>query len=97
MHKGDQNFLSYLHELKTMHLSKGGDYASEDDPLQNYVLSASDNEIEPWRAAMLRLSEKYWRLVNLTRDGRTPNHESLDDTLMDMAALALIVRSLRSR
>jgi hypothetical protein len=97
MSKGDHRFLGYLDELKAMHLSKGGDYASEDDPLLNYVTSAADNGLPAWRAAQLRLSEKYRRLVNLTLDGRAPNHESVEDTLMDMAALALIVRSLRSR
>lgn len=95
--KGDPQFLAYLDELRAMHLSKGGDYATEADPLLNYVTSAADNGLPAWRAAQLRLSEKYRRLVNLTLDGRQPNHESLDDTLMDLAALALIVRSLRKR
>jgi hypothetical protein len=95
--KGDAKFLGYLEELKELHKSKGGDYASEADPLLNYVTSAEDNGLPPWRAAQLRLSEKYRRLMNLSIDGRQPNHESLDDTLMDIAALALIVRSLRSR
>lgn len=94
---GDQRFLGYLRELEALHLSKGGDYASVEDPLLNYVTSASDNGLPAWRAAQLRLSEKYRRLINLTTDGRAPNHESLDDTLMDLAALALIVRSLRAR
>jgi len=96
-HKGDPSFLQYLEELRALHISKGGDYANESDPLLNYVTSAMDNGLPPWRAAQLRLSEKYRRLINLTLDGRTPNHEGLDDTLMDMAALCLIVRSLRAR
>lgn len=95
--KGDPKVLEYLTELRNLHVSKGGDYASEREPLLNYVTSAEDNGIPPWRAAQLRLSEKYRRLMNLTLDGRTPNHESVDDTLMDIAALALIIRSLRSR
>lgn len=95
--KGDPRFLGYLAELRELHVSKGGDYASEADPLLNYVTSAEDNGIPAWRAAQLRLSEKYRRLMNLTLDGRQPNHESVEDTLMDLAALALIIRSLRAR
>jgi hypothetical protein len=94
---GDPGFLSALDELRAMHLSKGHDYADAGDPLRNYAVSAADNGIEPWRAAQIRLSEKYHRLVNLTRKAADPKHESLDDTLMDLAALALIVRSLRTR
>lgn len=90
-------FLEALDILRTMHLSKGYDYADESDPLRNYTVSGSDNGIEAWRAAQIRLSEKYHRLVNLTRKEQEPNHESLDDTLLDLAALALIVRSLRQR
>lgn len=94
----DPGFLQGLDELLLLHLSKGDDYADESDPLRNYTVSGADNGLPAWRAAQLRLSEKYHRLVNLTRGGeRVPNHESIDDTLMDLAALALIVRSLRAR
>lgn len=95
---GDPRFLQALDELRALHLSKGADYADAGDPLRNYQVSADDNGVPAWRAAQLRLSEKYHRLMNLTRGGeRLPNHESLDDTLLDLAAMALIVRSLRAR
>ena len=95
---GDPRFLAGLDELRALHLSKGHDYADESDPLKNYQQSADDNGLPAWRAAQLRLSEKYHRLCNLTRgDEREPEHESVDDTLLDLAALALIIRSLRRR
>ncbi|MFZ9585825.1 MAG: hypothetical protein ACO280_12840 [Pseudohongiellaceae bacterium] len=94
---GDPGFLAALDELKALHLSKGHDYADESDPLKNYVQSGVDAGIEPWRAAFARLAEKYHRLVNLLAKGETPNYESLDDTFMDLAAMSLIVRSLRTR
>lgn len=95
---GDPRFLQALEELRALHLSKGEDYADAADPLRNYQQSADDNGLPAWRAAQLRLSEKYHRLMVLTRGaGRVPNHESLDDTLIDIAAIALIVRSLRQR
>lgn len=94
---GDPGFLAALDDLKALHLSKGGDYADASDPLKNYVCSARDGGVEPWRAAFLRMSEKYHRVVNLLNKSEEPNHESLDDTFMDLAALALIVRSLRAR
>lgn len=95
---GDPRFLQALEELRALHLTKGADYADAADPLRNYQQSADDNGLPAWRAAQLRLSEKYHRLMVLTRGaGRVPNHESLDDTLIDIAAIALIVRSLRQR
>lgn len=95
---GDRRFLDGLDELRALHLSKGADYADAGDPLRNYQVSADDNGVPAWRAAQLRLSEKYHRLMNLTRGvERVPNHESLDDTLLDLAAMSLIVRSLRAR
>jgi hypothetical protein len=96
-HTGDPDFLAALDELRALHLAKGADYADLSDPLRNYVMSSQDCGVQPWRGAMLRLSEKYHRLTNLIAKDATPNFESLDDTLMDMAALALIVRSLRKR
>jgi hypothetical protein len=96
-HKGDPDFLTALDELRALHLSKGGDYATIADPLRNYVQSSQDCGVEPWRGALLRLSEKYHRITNLLAKQATPNHESIEDTLMDLAALALIVRSLRRR
>jgi hypothetical protein len=96
-HPGDPDFLAALTELRALHLSKGHDYADHTDPLRNYVESSRDCGVEPWRGALLRLSEKYHRLTNLIAKNEAPNFESLDDTLMDMAALALIVRSLRKR
>ena len=96
-HEGDAAFLASLDELRALHLSKGSDYADCADPLRNYVASAQDCGLQPWHAALLRLSEKYHRITNLLRKGTAPKHEAIDDTLMDLAALALIVRSLRRR
>lgn len=94
---GDPGFLAALDELRALHLSKGHDYADRTDPLKNYVQSSHDCGVEPWRGALLRLSEKYHRIKNLLAKDATPNFESIDDTLMDLAALSLIVRSLRAR
>ena len=87
-----------IEALRALHLSKGRDYADEGDPLRNYTTSAADNSIPAWRAAQCRLSEKYHRMINLTKaDAPSPEHEPLDDTYMDTAAMALIVLSLRKR
>ena len=43
-----------------------------------------------------RLNDKISRFLNLTIQDRNPNHESIDDTLIDIAnyaVMALIVRS----
>lgn len=94
---GDPRFLAALDTLRELHLSKGHDYANQADPLRNYVRSSEDCGIEPWRGALLRLAEKYNRITNLVAKDVPPKHETIEDTLMDLAALSLIVLSLRAR
>lgn len=62
--------------------------------IRTYTVSASDNGIPAWRAAQMRLSEKYHELIHLTKADSELDHERVTHTLLDMAALALIVKSL---
>jgi hypothetical protein len=46
---------------------------------------------------VVRLNDKLERLKNLTREGKLPVNESLDDTLRDIANYAIIGLLLRSK
>jgi hypothetical protein len=43
----------------------------------------------------VRLSDKIERLVTLVKSGKTPQNESLDDTLKDIANYAIIAMMIR--
>jgi hypothetical protein len=84
-----QKYMDLLDDLKRMHLAKSADYGSETDPLANIRNGAKFVCIEPWRAAMVRLSDKVTRLETFNRTGKL-RHEGVEDTLLDLASYALL-------
>lgn len=88
-HPSTTAFLALLDEVAEMHRTKSHDYGSADDPLANIRNGAEFVGIEPWRASMVRLSDKVTRLASYNRTGRL-NHESVEDSLLDLASYALL-------
>lgn len=96
---GHPRFHELLSEMATTHAAKASDYSSATDVLSN-LRSSEDVGVEAWRGALVRLLDKVNRLKNLARksargEGPAVVNESMDDTLMDLAACALLVRMLR--
>lgn len=88
-HPSSQAFYDLCDQVKEMHASKSRDYGSETDPLANIRNGATFVGIEPWRAAMVRLSDKVTRLATFNRTG-TLTHEGVEDTLLDLASYSLL-------
>ena len=86
---GDPRFRALLDELWALHRSKGGDYGTKGDNFANYH-RAIRLGVRPSLSVMLRMAEKVSRLESMVATGRTPNHESVQDNLRDIAAQALI-------
>lgn len=89
VHPTSQAFYDLCDQLKAMHRSKSTDYGSADDPLANIRNGAEFVGIEPWRAAMVRLSDKVTRLATYCRTGSL-TFESFEDTCFDLASYALL-------
>lgn len=89
VHPSSQAFYDACDSLKAMHRAKSADYGSAHDPLANIRNGAEFVGVEPWRAAMVRLSDKVTRLATYNRTG-TLLHEGVDDTLLDLASYALL-------
>jgi hypothetical protein len=89
-HPSSQAFFDLCDELKEIHRTKSIGYGSEDDPLANIRNGATFVGIEPWRAAMVRLSDKVTRLQTYCRTGSL-TCESFDDNCIDLASYALLV------
>ena len=94
MHPSTLAFQQAISEVWQMHRSKSHDYGSQHDPLANIRNGAEFVGIEPWRAAMVRLSDKVTRLATFNRTGEL-NHEAVEDTLLDLASYALLCLVLR--
>ena len=88
-HPTSQAFYNLCDGLKETHRKKSSDYGSPDDPLANIRNGAKFVGIEPWRAAMVRLSDKVTRLETYCRTGSL-TYESFEDTLVDLASYALL-------
>lgn len=89
VHPTSQAYFDLLDQMKALHASKSRDYGSEHDPLANIRNGALFVGIEPWKGAMVRLSDKVTRLATFNRTG-TLTHEGVEDNLMDLASYALL-------
>jgi hypothetical protein len=89
VHPTSQRYFDLLDRMKALHSSKSRDYGSEHDPLANIRNGALFVGIEPWKGAMVRLSDKVTRLATFNRTGRL-EHEGVEDNLMDLASYALL-------
>lgn len=89
---GSPRYLELLREAEDLHIAKNAGYAGADNPdaFANFRMSEAFG-VDPFRGALVRMSDKYIRVTNLVKD---PNNdqvgESIIDTLKDLAAYALI-------
>jgi hypothetical protein len=89
VHPTSQAFFDLCDQLKEMHSRKSSDYGSAEDPLANIRNGAEFVGIEPWRAAMVRLSDKVTRLATYCRTGSL-TYENFEDTCFDLASYSLL-------
>lgn len=89
VHPTSQKFLDLLDELAVLHLSKSQDYGRTEDPLANIRNGAEFVGIEPWRACVVRLSDKVTRIGTYCLKG-TLSHETVEDSFLDLAAYSLL-------
>lgn len=81
-------FNALLDELLALHESKNHDYSRDTDPLSNFRRAESLG-VEAWRGVLIRMSDKWSRIEQLTT-GKVAKNESLRDSLIDTAAYALL-------
>jgi hypothetical protein len=85
---GDPRFYSLLEEIAELHSRKNHDYSKQNEPLSNFHRS-QELGVEPWRGVLIRMSDKWSRIEQLSC-GKTPKNESMRDSLIDLAVYALI-------
>lgn len=85
---GDPRFHELTRQMSALHAKKAADYGAADDILCNFH-RAERIGIEPWRACLSRLSDKWVRMEVYATKGTLAN-EGVEDTLIDIANLAIL-------
>lgn len=81
MHPVTEEYLNILDDCYELYLSKGNDYALDEDPLAGCRASESLG-IPAWKWCLGEVLTKQRRLNNAAQ-GTTLNHESVEDTIKD--------------
>lgn len=81
-------FVELIEEIKRLHETKNEDYAADADPLSN-LRQCESMGVPAFKGVLVRLTDKWSRIQRLA-NGRTPNHESLRDSLVDNAVYSLL-------
>jgi hypothetical protein len=88
----DKRYLQLLEQMKELHIKKNAGYAGLDNPdaWANFRMSTAFG-VPPFLGCLVRMSDKYIRVTNLVKSADNEQvGESIKDTLMDLAAYALI-------
>lgn len=93
---GDPAYLQLLEDMKQLHIKKNAGYSGDSpDRWANFRLSESFG-VSSFLGVMVRMSDKWIRITNLIRNPSFDQvGESIDDTLFDLAAYALIAICIR--
>ena len=92
MSEGHPEFLKILKEIGDLHKKKGADYGVVNDIFLN-IRQSMDWGVEPWVGAMVRAGDKMVRL-KAAAAGSDLQNEGVEDSLMDLAAYAIIALAL---
>ena len=89
--RGDPKYLALLDEMKALHVAKNAGYTGDSPDRWANFRMAEMFGVTTLRGVLVRMSDKFIRVSNLVKN---PNNEKvgerIQDTLMDLAAYALI-------
>src|SRR5688572_22500642 len=86
-----KRYVELLREMEDLHIRKNAGYAGHSpDPWANFRMSEAF-DVDPFKGCLVRMSDKYIRVANLVKDSSLDQvGENVKDTLLDLAAYALI-------
>ena len=93
---GDPTYLKLLDEMLELHIKKNAGYSGDSpDRWANFRLAEAFG-VSTFLGVMVRMSDKWIRITNLIKNPPFDQvEESIDDTLFDLAAYALIAICIR--
>jgi len=87
----EENFLLFTSEMNKVATAKQKDYATDYDVLSNFKKAASICNLSPEMNALSLIATKVARLGVLLNSEEAPNHESIHDSLIDLANYTIIL------
>ena len=99
-------FEKSLDNLKKLHNKKNTDYAKENDPYANFrecekiyipcEHCGKPTKIPMWAGILVRMSDKWVRLLNLTKNLKAKN-ENIEDTYDDLSFYSQLGKLTRKK
>jgi hypothetical protein len=86
---GHKRFYELLLEIAELHARKNHDYAKDGDPMSNLRMCEAVG-VPAYKGVLVRLSDKWSRITELSKKEAQVADESIKDTLRDMAVYALL-------
>ena len=83
-------FATILEQMANMHNRKSHDYARDSNPYSNFEESAITAGVPVDTVFAVMIGIKMARLAELTRAGKEPNNESIQDTRVDLAVYSAL-------
>jgi hypothetical protein len=88
-----ENFTS---KMKKLILSKRQDYSEDTDVMSNFKVAGDLSGLGSAMECLALISMKVARLSALLSEGKSPNHESMQDSLVDLANYAFLLSAIIS-
>ena len=82
-------FHKLLKEIAELHDAKNNDYSTSEDALSNFRLCENFG-IPAWKGCLVRMSDKWSRITQLSKKEASVKSETIVDTLKDLAVYSLI-------
>lgn len=89
MKRGHPRFYKLLKQMEDLHDRKNSNYAQDSNPLSNFM-ECEEFGVPAHIGTMVRMSDKWSRLVQLMGGKQDAVGESVKDTLMDLAVYCLL-------
>ena len=86
-------FHALLASMGDTHDAKNADYAEDGNPYSNFEFAAAFAGVTVEQVFDVLIGVKQARLLNLTRPGKEPKHESIADTRLDQAVYVALKAS----
>lgn len=87
--KGHPRFYELLEEMGDLHSRKNANYTAGQDHFAN-IKESERFDVPAWKGTLIRMGDKWNRLISLARGQKDLVGESAKDTLMDLAVYSLI-------
>jgi hypothetical protein len=91
-----KHITDFTDKMKAVIGSKRVDYSQDSDTLSNFKQAASVCGISPEKVVLVFISIKVSRLGVLLNSNNAPNHESISDTILDLANYSALLEMVRS-